>query len=422
MTSTAEQVDRLAAWEAREAGLHRVVPYVGLAVGALLTTAAPAPGGLSPAPHLLVAAAAACWVAWFVNLHPGWATRRPLMAVFYVGLLALATVLVLASPWYGFFAWAGFLHASVLPGHWRFAGVAASAVLVATAQSAGLPSSLSHWLLWCVLVLFNVGVAGGVTWFGAIADRQNANRKRLVEELAETNRRLAETMRENEGLHAQLLTQAREAGVTDERQRMAREIHDTLAQGLTGIITQLEAAGQARDRRADWQRHVDTAVALARESLTEARRSVRAVRPEALEAARLPEALAELTGRWSTINEVRAEVSVTGEARPLHPEVEVTLLRAAQEALANVARHAKASRVGLTLSYMGDVVTLDVRDDGVGFAVTDPPVPRRPDGGYGLTVMRQRVAGVGGELAVESEPGGGTAVSASVPALPGGAG
>ncbi|MEV1330214.1 sensor histidine kinase [Micromonospora costi] len=421
MTSTAEQVDRLAAWEARESSLHRLVPYVGLGVGALLTAAAPAPVGLSFAPHLAVAAAAACWVTWFVTVHPAWAARRALMGFYYVGLLAFSTVLVLDSPWYGFFAWAGFLHAVVLPGGWRFAGVAATAVLVATAQSAGPPSSPAHWALWCVLVLFNVGVAGGVTWFGTITDRQHTNRKRLVEELAEANRRLAETMRENEGLHAQLLAQAREAGVTDERQRMAREIHDTLAQGLAGIITQLEAAGQARDRRSDWQRHVDNAVALARESLTEARRSVRAVRPEALESVRLPDAIGELTRRWSAINEVRAEVSVTGDARPLHPEVEVTLLRAAQEALTNVGRHAKASRVGLTLSYMEDVVTLDVRDDGVGFDVSAGPAVPGSDGGYGLTAMRQRVAGVGGELAVESEPGAGTAISASVPALSGGA-
>ncbi len=422
MTSTAEQVGQPTGWEAQEARLHRALPYVGLAVGALLTVAAPAPSGRPLASHLLVAAIAACWIAWFITLHPEWPDRRVLMAVYYVGLLLLSAVLVLISPWYGFFSWAGYLHSLLLPGNWRFVGAAASGVLAATAQGGGVPSSLPHWLLWGVLALFNVGAAGGIIWFATLAERQHVNRKRLVEELAEANRRLAETMRENEGLHAQLLNQAREAGVTDERQRMAREIHDTLAQGLTGIITQLEAAGQARDRRADWQRHVDTAVTLARESLTEARRSVRAVRPEALESARLPDALTDLTRRWSTINEVRVDVRVTGDAHPLHPEVEVTLLRAAQEALANVARHAKASRVGLTLSYMGDVVTLDVRDDGIGFPVDDWPAARRADGGYGLTVMRQRVARVGGELAVESEPGGGTAVSASVPALAGGAG
>ncbi|GIJ28646.1 histidine kinase [Micromonospora qiuiae] len=422
MTSTAEQVDRLAAWENRESLLYRLLPYAGLAVGMLVTAVAPAPAGYSLVPDPVLAVLAAAWIAWFVNLHPAWVKRRKLMAIYYIGLIGLAALLVLDSPWYAFFAWVGFVHAFVaLHGRWRFVGVAATGVLVGTAQSGGLPSSLGHWLLWSVLALFNAGLAGVISWFSTVTERQNANRKLLVEELAETNRRLAETMRENEGLHAQLLTQAREAGVTDERQRMAREIHDTLAQGLIGIITQLEAAEQARDRHADWQRHVDTAVALARESLTEARRSVRAVRPEALETARLPEALAELARRWSTINEVRADVNVTGDAHPLHPEVEVTLLRAAQEALANVARHAEASRVGLTLSYMGDVVTLDVRDDGVGFSVTDVPAIRRADGGYGLTAMRQRVARVGGELAVESEPGSGTAVSASVPALAGGA-
>ncbi|MCO1596566.1 sensor histidine kinase [Micromonospora sp. RHAY321] len=423
MTSIAEQVDRLAVWEAREASVYRVAPFLGLLVGTVLARFAPAPGSLPFPPTLAVAVVAGCWVAWFITLHPGWITRQALMAVYYVGLLVSSAVLVVASPWYGFFAWVGFVHAFlVLPGRWRFAGVAVTGVLVATAQSAGPPSSAAHWLLWSVLVLFNAGAAGAVSWFGTVTERQNANRKLLVEELAEANRRLADTARENVGLHAQLLTQAREAGILDERQRMAREIHDTLAQGLTGIITQLEAAEQTRDRSADWRRHVDNAIALARESLTEARRSVRAVRPEPLETARLPDALAELGGRWSALNGVRAEVATTGTPRPLHPEVEVTLLRAAQEALANVARHAAASRVGLTLSYMEDVVTLDVRDDGTGFDVTNQPASREPGGGYGLTAMRQRVTRVGGELAVESEPGGGTAVSASVPALAGGAG
>ncbi|MEV4810680.1 sensor histidine kinase [Micromonospora avicenniae] len=423
MTSTAEQVDRLAAWEAREASLYRVMPYAGLLVGTLLAVFAPSPRGLPLPVTLAVAVAAGCWVTWFVMLHPRWISRRALMAVYYIGLVAAAAVLVLGSPWYGFFAWIGFVHAFlVLPGRWRFVGVAATGVLVGTAQGGGLPSSPGHWLLWSVLVFFNVGVAALVSWFGAVTERQNANRKRLVEELAGANRKLAETARENEGLHAQLLVQAREAGVLEERQRMAREIHDTLAQGLTGIITQLEAAEQSRDRSDMWRRHVDNALGLARESLTEARRSVRAVRPRQLETARLPDALAELGGRWSSLHGVRAEIATTGTPRSLHPEIEVTLLRAAQEALANVARHAAATRVGLTLSYMADVVTLDVRDDGIGFDPDVRPAPRQTDGGYGLTAMRQRVTGVGGELTVESEPGGGTAVSASVPALPGGAG
>ncbi len=224
-------------------------------------------------------------------------------------------------------------------------------------------------------------------YLGQKADEQNTERKRIIVELAEANRQLEAMMAENAGLHAQLLVQAREAGVLEERQRMAREIHDTLAQGLAGIITQLEAAQQAGlrapaeaawggpdtgAREADWERRISNAARLARESLAEARRSVRAVRPEALENTKLPEALAEVADHWSAVNGVRATVTTTGNAQGLHPEVEVTLLRVAQEALANVAKHANASRVGITVSYMDDVVTLDVRDDGVGFRPAGP--------------------------------------------------
>lgn len=98
----------------------------------------------------------------------------------------------------------------------------------------------------------------------------------------------------------------------------------------------------------------------------------------------------------------------------------MTLLRATQEALANVAKHARASRVGLTLSYMEDLVTLDVRDDGVGFEPDARRATGGADGGFGLAGMRQRVQRLAGRLVIESEPGGGTAISASVPAIPAG--
>src|SRR5262249_52042837 len=132
---------------------------------------------------------------------------------------------------------------------------------------------------------------------------------------------------------------------------------------------------------------------LARDNLREARRSVRALGPGELEGARLPDALRTVTDAWTSRTAVPVNFTTTGQARPLHAEVEVALLRAAQESLANVAKHADATRVGLTLSYMEDVVTLDVRDDGIGF---EPTVR-----GFGLTGMHQRVHGVGGELAVE---------------------
>jgi signal transduction histidine kinase len=109
------------------------------------------------------------------------------------------------------------------------------------------------------------------------------------------------------------------------------------------------------------------------------------------------------------------DVTVTGDEVALHPEIEVALLRTAQEALANVAKHAGATRAGLTLSFMGDVVTLDVRDDGVGFRVPDRGA--EDTRGFGLSGMRRRIARVAGSLAIESEPGAGTAVSARVPAI-----
>jgi signal transduction histidine kinase len=108
----------------------------------------------------------------------------------------------------------------------------------------------------------------------------------------------------------------------------------------------------------------------------------------------------------------------TGDAQGLHPEVEVILLRVVQEALANVAKHAEASRVGVTLSYMDDVVTVDVRDNGAGFQPTSGVNGADVDPGFGLTAMRQRVERLAGTLEIESEPGRGTAVSATLPAIP----
>ncbi len=106
------------------------------------------------------------------------------------------------------------------------------------------------------------------------------------------------------------------------------------------------------------------------------------------------------------------QVTTTGTVRPVQPEAEFALLRAAQEALANVARHAHATRVGLTISYMENEVAMDVRDDGVGFD------PAGNGHGFGLVAMRQRIAALSGSLQVESEPGGGTAISACVPTVP----
>jgi len=413
----------------------RIVPFVLLVMSMIpyLVTQGPTPADVGRT--LAVAAGAACWVAWWVALHPQWAGRRGLMVIYFLGFVAFCAVLVARSPWFGFFCWIGYIHAfRYLAGPFRYAGLICIAALSAIAQVGGFRApTATNLAIFALVACLNATLVTVFIYLGAKTEAQNEARKQMIVELAGANRRLEEMMAENTGLHAQLLTQAREAGVLEERQRMAREIHDTLAQGLTGIITQLEAAQQAHARdtspagehgasyRGDWERRVRNATRLARESLSEARRSVRAVRPEALEDTRLPDALAEVAERWAAVNGVPATVTTTGTAQALHPEVEVTLLRVAQEALANVAKHARASRVGLTLSYMDDVVTLDVRDDGAGFRLPADGScePGRPGegGGFGLTTMRQRVRRLTGQLEIESELGGGTAVSASVPAI-----
>ncbi len=420
--SIPQQPAQLEAWERWEQPAFAVLPYVMLVIVASMTVVVK--WGESTGDLLIdlgLAAAAGLWMLWGFTLHPAWRHRPRRMAVFFIVLAILMALLVLRAPWYGFFTFTGYFFAFYLPGsRARLAGVAVIALITATSQNGGLPK---HWTagaiaIYLVIICINVGVAGALTWFGWVSAQQNDQRKQMVEELSETNRRLESILEENQGLHDQLLAQAREAGMLDERQRMAREIHDTLAQGLTGIITQLQAAerhGQSQDER---RRHIDLATQLARDSLTEARRSVQAMQPEPLESARLPEALADIASKWTRIHGAPATVTTTGQPRRIRPEAEITLLRAAQEALVNVARHARAGKVGLTLSYMEDQVTLDIRDDGVGF---DPQpagamVPARAGGsGYGLLAMRQRVEGVAGTLEVESAPGGGTAISASVP-------
>jgi signal transduction histidine kinase len=410
---------RLEHWEAREAGVLGTLPYALLGICVVVTLLVQSPDLNGPVPVVVgLSAATAAWMLWWTALHPGWRERPGLMRVYFLGLIALMGALVLLAPWYGFFTFTGYFAVVWLPSSWRPFGVVAVATVTGTSQNGGLPAGDADSIaVYALIIAVNVTVAGTIMFFARAGERESMRRAHLVDELTGVNARLEATLRENEALQERLLTRAREDAVADERQRMARELHDTLAQGLAGIITQLEAAEQARDTPA-WQRHLDRARALTRDSLAEARRSVHAMRPEPLEAARLPEALAGEARRWSELHGVRADVTTTGDARALRPEIEVTLLRAAQEALANVAKHAGAGRVGLTLSYMDDVVTLDVRDDGAGFTVNGHAQGHvHADGGFGLLGMRQRVAGLDGTLAIESEPGAGTALSVSVPAL-----
>ena len=387
------------------------VPYLTLAAS---TAIALLRADRQPGERLVTLALVAVTLAWvyvmFTRVPEPRREQRGRMVIYFVGLLVLATLLMTRNPMFFIFAISGFFHAALLrPMALIVAGVAATSILINTVIT-GFPWPTSDlWFLYGAIITIQVIAIGGGTVLG---ERMTE----LTEERRQNVARLEAAMDENLGLQRQLVTQAREAGVLDERARMAREIHDTIAHGLTGIVTQLEAAEQAEDRPEARQRHVANAIRLARESLSEARRSVEASRPEVLEGASLEEALADVAKRWSDLSGVPVDVTTTGEPMPLHPEIEIALLRTAQEALANVAKHATASRALLTLSYMGDEVTLDVRDDGVGFEVPAEAGPGR-GAGFGLTAMRQRVSRVAGTLAIESEPGGGTAISARVPAI-----
>ncbi|HSD39506.1 MAG TPA: PAS domain-containing protein [Rhodocyclaceae bacterium] len=210
---------------------------------------------------------------------------------------------------------------------------------------------------------------------------------------------------------ARLSAESRDAAVMAERNRMARDIHDTLAQGFTGVIVQLEAASEARSKNlpAEADMHLQRASELARESLNEARRSVRALRPLALEDKDLGSALDGLLTRMTAGTMLKAEFSVTGPVRKLPPEWEDNLLRVSQEVLTNALRHASASHFLVSLTFAEGTLSLILRDDGQGF----DPVGLHD--GFGLVGIRERVNVMGGAMKIESEPGTGTKISIDLP-------
>lgn len=397
-------------WERRLERAFELAPYMLLAVATLLSLLQMEQSWGQRLVTVGLAVLAGLWVAFTFTLRSErWRGNTAAMLLYFAGLLTFAWVLQARSFFFLTFTIVGFIQPFlVLPAPLGFLVIGASSVVIYTA-SGGFPKpTVAAWSGYLFIICLQTGITGFFSFVGAKMTSEHRQRQQLVEELERA-------LEENAGLHVQLLTQAREAGVLDERQRMASEIHDTLAQGLTGIITQLEAAERVRDQPELLRGHMERARALARESLTEARRSVQALRPEPLEDSRLPEAIGAMAQRWSEASGVSLSFETTGEPRTLLAELEATLFRVAQEALANVGKHAGASKVGLTLSYMPDTVLLDVRDDGAGFAVGS--LGTRDSTGFGLGGMRQRLRRVAGNLEIESAAGEGTAINASVPAI-----
>jgi len=202
--------------------------------------------------------------------------------------------------------------------------------------------------------------------------------------------------------------------VLEERARLAREIHDTLAQGFVGISSQLDAVAMSLPGNVDLaKQHLQLASKMARHSLTEARRSVMDLRASALEGHDLPAALHAGAKQWTSGSAVEVQVDVTGEPKLLPEEMEQNLLRIAQEAVANALKHAAASRIWIRLSMEARRLCLRVEDDGRGFEQQD--AFSTVGGHFGLLGMRERAERLGGALSLHSRPGDGTQVEVTVP-------
>jgi signal transduction histidine kinase len=249
-----------------------------------------------------------------------------------------------------------------------------------------------------VAVLVSVASAAFAVWVDRVV-RESTQRAGLIAELAASR--------------AEVARLSHEAGTAAERHRIAGEIHDTIAQGLSSVVMLVQAAEADLDRDpAQARRHLDLAGRAARESLAEARALVAGLSPAQLSGGSLGEVLTRLAERFrdETGVPVTARVAAAG---PLPTALEVVLLRAAQEGLANVRKHANATTVALDLAYPGGSAVLTVTDDGCGIGA-GAGAQREP--GFGLAGMRARVADVGGTLRLSTPPGGGTRLTVVVPA------
>jgi signal transduction histidine kinase len=367
---------------ALQAGLHAlmVALTVYVAIRALV------PGGQYRGAVLVLA------VLFLLAYFGGAALRsRPVAARVWLGVLTLLWLgLVALAPEavylvFGLF----FLYLHLLPRNWGLL-----AVVAATAVSVVGFGVHKGWTAGGVIgPLLGAVVAVAIGWGYRALFREAADRQRLIDELLATRATLAE--------------RERTAGKLAERERLAKEIHDTVAQGLSSIQMLLHAAeGSAPDHPALHQ--IRLARETAADNLAETRQLIAELTPAALEGQSLVGALERIAQRASEPG-LDARVLVEGEPERLPMPIEAALVRVTQGAVSNVARHARAQRMRITLTYAEDGVHLDVVDDGIGI---DPAVFAR--GTFGLNAMRSRVEQQGGSMDVESEPGH-TAVTVSFP-------
>ncbi|MFJ4342407.1 histidine kinase [Streptomyces sp. NPDC088915] len=347
-------------------------------------------------------AAAVTGAVYAAGSHlPAVRTSRRAAAV-WLGVLGASWLVVLCltaeALWVAFPLY--FLQLHLLPARWSLPAVALTAG-AAILSYVGHGAALNPGVFIGPLLGAAVAVAT-VLGYQALY-RESERRRRLIEELIATR--------------AELAAAERHAGTLAERERLAREIHDTLAQGLSSIQLLLRAAERALPAASPAAGHIERARRAAQDNLTEARRFVRALTPSDLEHGSLAAALERLcepgADAYGPGAGPRVRFSVSGTPVELPTPYEVALLRIAQSALANTVRHASASRAEITLSFMDASVTLDVVDDGEGFEPGS--VRTSSEGGFGLPAMRSRAESLGGTFTVESAPGQGTAVAVSLP-------
>lgn len=341
-----------------------------------------------------------------------WGFARPMLLRREHGrpLALMALLLVLCLPAMTLNSALTFVTVGVVPLCFMSARIPAAlstvaALLLAPPLLRGL-YGLSPWDSVALNLLVNCVMVGFTLWFGKWLERiigQSYERAELVRELRESR---GEVVRLSE-----------EAGAMAERERLAREVHDTLAQGLTSIVTLTQAVESEMGTAPDLaRRHLVMMRETAAENLAEARAMVAARQPVGLEEGTLEAALERITSRLGEELGIEAHASVRGAPAALPNDLQVCVLRTAQEALANVRRHSRAAHVRVDLEYpsapdheRAQAVELTVADDGVGFP------PERNGTGNGLRNMRQRAHGVGGLLEVTSARGRGTTIRMSLP-------
>lgn len=375
-----------------------------LLLGLLVLAAARAPGDTAAhAPAVVVTAAVMAVVYAAGALAPVVQPRTRAAALWLAALGAVWVALLALSPdalWVAFPLY--FLQLHLLPSRWGPAAVAVTAGAAITSfvlhKQAISPGAFIGPLLGAAVAVATV--------FGYEAlFRESERRRELIEELVSTR--------------AELAGAERTAGTLAERERLAREIHDTLAQGLSSIQLLLRAAERSLPSDAPAAAHVRRAREAAQDNLAEARSFVRALTPPDLEHGSLAAALERLCAR-TTSPGLTVQFAVSGTPVELPTPYEVALLRTAQSALANTVRHAYAGRAEITLSFMDTSLSLDVVDDGRGFDLAAGGPDEAGNSGFGLPAMRARARSLGGTLSVESAPGQGTAVAVTLPLpLPG---